>query len=105
MTTEIPFKVGAAEEMSQAQFYSLWRFCFPLDQLDQLQFCVICYSCKKCNYVVIFNKQKQCWGIVFSFEFLSFLSWLQEVIEAIAESAFKTSPYPVILSFENHVDS
>lgn len=29
----------------------------------------------------------------------------QEVIEAIAESAFKTSPFPVILSFENHVDS
>uniref|UniRef100_A0A669F9T7 Phosphoinositide phospholipase C n=1 Tax=Oreochromis niloticus TaxID=8128 RepID=A0A669F9T7_ORENI len=29
----------------------------------------------------------------------------KEVIEAIAESAFKTSPYPVILSFENHVDS
>ncbi|MEQ2201975.1 1-phosphatidylinositol 4,5-bisphosphate phosphodiesterase beta-3 [Xenoophorus captivus] len=31
--------------------------------------------------------------------------FLREVIEAIAESAFKTSPYPVILSFENHVDS
>lgn len=30
---------------------------------------------------------------------------LQEVIEAIAECAFKTSPFPVILSFENHVDS
>lgn len=30
---------------------------------------------------------------------------LQDAIEAIAESAFKTSPYPVILSFENHVDS
>lgn len=30
---------------------------------------------------------------------------LQEAIEAIAESAFKTSPFPVILSFENHVDS
>lgn len=29
----------------------------------------------------------------------------QDVIEAIAESAFKTSKYPVILSFENHVDS
>uniref|UniRef100_A0A287CZ50 1-phosphatidylinositol 4,5-bisphosphate phosphodiesterase n=1 Tax=Ictidomys tridecemlineatus TaxID=43179 RepID=A0A287CZ50_ICTTR len=29
----------------------------------------------------------------------------KEAIEAIAESAFKTSPYPVILSFENHVDS
>ncbi|XP_051629721.1 1-phosphatidylinositol 4,5-bisphosphate phosphodiesterase beta-3-like, partial [Manacus candei] len=29
----------------------------------------------------------------------------REVIEAIAESAFKTSPFPVILSFENHVDS
>ncbi|XP_058015926.1 1-phosphatidylinositol 4,5-bisphosphate phosphodiesterase beta-3 [Ahaetulla prasina] len=29
----------------------------------------------------------------------------KEVIEAIAESAFKTSPYPIILSFENHVDS
>lgn len=32
-------------------------------------------------------------------------SLIQEAIEAIAESAFKTSPYPVILSFENHVDS
>uniref|UniRef100_A0A8C5R5E3 1-phosphatidylinositol 4,5-bisphosphate phosphodiesterase n=1 Tax=Leptobrachium leishanense TaxID=445787 RepID=A0A8C5R5E3_9ANUR len=29
----------------------------------------------------------------------------KDVIEAIAESAFKTSPYPIILSFENHVDS
>ncbi|XP_068163943.1 1-phosphatidylinositol 4,5-bisphosphate phosphodiesterase beta-3 [Antennarius striatus] len=29
----------------------------------------------------------------------------KEVIEAIAESAFKTSLYPLILSFENHVDS
>ncbi|MGH0126919.1 UNVERIFIED_CONTAM: hypothetical protein FKN15_042090 [Acipenser sinensis] len=29
----------------------------------------------------------------------------KEVIEAISECAFKTSPYPVILSFENHVDS
>ncbi|XP_072543680.1 1-phosphatidylinositol 4,5-bisphosphate phosphodiesterase beta-3 isoform X2 [Salminus brasiliensis] len=29
----------------------------------------------------------------------------KEVIEAIAESAFKISPYPLILSFENHVDS
>ncbi|NXD14503.1 PLCB2 phosphodiesterase, partial [Nothocercus nigrocapillus] len=28
-----------------------------------------------------------------------------DAIEAIAESAFKTSLYPVILSFENHVDS
>ena len=27
---------------------------------------------------------------------------LQEVIEAIAESAFKTSDWPIILSFENH---
>ncbi|NWI14922.1 PLCB2 phosphodiesterase, partial [Crypturellus soui] len=30
---------------------------------------------------------------------------LPDAIEAIAESAFKTSLYPVILSFENHVDS
>ncbi|XP_066510277.1 1-phosphatidylinositol 4,5-bisphosphate phosphodiesterase beta-2 [Hoplias malabaricus] len=29
----------------------------------------------------------------------------KDVIEAIAESAFKTSKYPLILSFENHVDS
>ncbi|XP_029926697.1 1-phosphatidylinositol 4,5-bisphosphate phosphodiesterase beta-1 [Myripristis murdjan] len=29
----------------------------------------------------------------------------KEVIEGIAECAFKTSPFPVILSFENHVDS
>ncbi|XP_014748503.1 PREDICTED: 1-phosphatidylinositol 4,5-bisphosphate phosphodiesterase beta-3, partial [Sturnus vulgaris] len=35
----------------------------------------------------------------------SLAPFLQEVIEAIAESAFKTSPFPVILSFENHVDS
>lgn len=26
----------------------------------------------------------------------------KDVLEAIAESAFKTSDYPVILSFENH---
>ncbi|KAB0403376.1 hypothetical protein E2I00_001162, partial [Balaenoptera physalus] len=31
--------------------------------------------------------------------------YFKEAIEAIAESAFKTSPYPVVLSFENHVDS
>uniref|UniRef100_A0A803SLP1 1-phosphatidylinositol 4,5-bisphosphate phosphodiesterase n=1 Tax=Anolis carolinensis TaxID=28377 RepID=A0A803SLP1_ANOCA len=31
--------------------------------------------------------------------------FFKDAIEAIAESAFKTSPYPVILSFENHVDS
>ncbi|XP_063079502.1 1-phosphatidylinositol 4,5-bisphosphate phosphodiesterase beta-1-like [Engraulis encrasicolus] len=31
--------------------------------------------------------------------------YFKEVVEAIAESAFKTSPFPVILSFENHVDS
>uniref|UniRef100_A0A8C4MER3 1-phosphatidylinositol 4,5-bisphosphate phosphodiesterase n=1 Tax=Equus asinus asinus TaxID=83772 RepID=A0A8C4MER3_EQUAS len=31
--------------------------------------------------------------------------YFKEAIEAIAESAFKTSAYPVILSFENHVDS
>lgn len=35
----------------------------------------------------------------------SYLGVLQDVIEAIAESAFKTSQYPVILSFENHVDT
>ncbi|XP_018414761.1 PREDICTED: 1-phosphatidylinositol 4,5-bisphosphate phosphodiesterase beta-2 [Nanorana parkeri] len=29
----------------------------------------------------------------------------KDVIEAIAESAFKTSSYPIVLSFENHVDS
>uniref|UniRef100_A0A2K5EL46 1-phosphatidylinositol 4,5-bisphosphate phosphodiesterase n=1 Tax=Aotus nancymaae TaxID=37293 RepID=A0A2K5EL46_AOTNA len=28
----------------------------------------------------------------------------KEVIEAIAECAFKTSPFPILLSFENHVD-
>jgi len=28
----------------------------------------------------------------------------RDVIEAINESAFKTSPFPVVLSFENHVD-
>ena len=28
----------------------------------------------------------------------------KEVIEAVNECAFKTSPYPVVLSFENHVE-
>ena len=28
--------------------------------------------------------------------------YAKDVLEAIAESAFKTSDYPVILSFENH---
>lgn len=31
--------------------------------------------------------------------------YARDVIEAIAESAFKTSEYPVILSFENHCNS
>lgn len=39
----------------------------------------------------------ECWSL--------WCSLLQDAIEAIAESAFKTSLYPVILSFENHVDS
>ncbi len=33
---------------------------------------------------------------------LIFNKYSQEVIEAIAETAFKTSDYPVTLSFENH---
>lgn len=44
-------------------------------------------------------------GRILSAKLHLFFPVLQEVIEAIAESAFKTSPYPVILSFENHVDS
>jgi len=28
--------------------------------------------------------------------------FVQEVLEAIADAAFKVSEYPVILSFENH---
>lgn len=43
-----------------------------------------------------------CFGYVF---LLRLVLFQQEVIEAIAECAFKTSPFPVILSFENHVDS
>uniref|UniRef100_A0ACB8GFP0 1-phosphatidylinositol 4,5-bisphosphate phosphodiesterase beta-1 n=1 Tax=Sphaerodactylus townsendi TaxID=933632 RepID=A0ACB8GFP0_9SAUR len=35
----------------------------------------------------------------------SFFKKSEEVIEAIAECAFKTSPFPILLSFENHVDS
>lgn len=41
----------------------------------------------------------ECWASLWPWPLL------QDAIEAIAESAFKTSPYPVILSFENHVDS
>ena len=36
---------------------------------------------------------------------MTFVCVLQDVIEAIAESAFKTSDYPVILSFENHCNT
>lgn len=39
--------------------------------------------------------------IVHGYTFVPEIS-AREVLEAIAESAFKTSDYPVILSFENH---
>lgn len=39
--------------------------------------------------------------IVHGYTFVPEIS-AKEVLEAIAESAFKTSDYPVILSFENH---
>ena len=51
------------------------------------------YQCLSAPFALMFNPK--CFDVCV----------LQEVIEAIAESAFKTSPYPVILSFENHVDS
>uniref|UniRef100_A0A8C2CIS7 phosphoinositide phospholipase C n=1 Tax=Cyprinus carpio TaxID=7962 RepID=A0A8C2CIS7_CYPCA len=37
--------------------------------------------------------------------YIKLIEITSEVIEAIAECAFKTSPFPIILSFENHVDS
>lgn len=39
--------------------------------------------------------------IVHGYTFVSEI-YAKDVLEAIAESAFKTSDYPVILSFENH---
>lgn len=39
--------------------------------------------------------------IVHGYTFVPEIS-AREVLEAIAESAFKTSDFPVILSFENH---
>ncbi|ENN83256.1 hypothetical protein YQE_00386, partial [Dendroctonus ponderosae] len=39
--------------------------------------------------------------IVHGYTFVPEIS-AKEVLEAIAESAFKTSDYPVMLSFENH---
>lgn len=42
--------------------------------------------------------------IVHGYTFVPEIS-AKEVLEAIAESAFKTSDYPVVLSFENHCNS
>lgn len=46
-------------------------------------------------YPILMSKQ------LFRYTFVPEI-YARDVIEAIAESAFKTSEYPVILSFENH---
>lgn len=62
------------------------------------------FFCYLCVFEVAFQLLCDDFGCA-ERNFSLFLIILQEVIEAIAECAFKTSPFPVILSFENHVDS
>lgn len=59
-------------------------------------------SARQSKELVLFLFFSMYWLRLSTIQWSLFLLWLQEVIEAIAESAFKTSDYPVILSFENH---
>ena len=58
----------------------------------------------RCVELDFWNGQKDEPVIVHGFTFVPDIS-AKEVLEAIAECAFKTSDYPVILSFENHCNS
>lgn len=75
-----------------------------------------------CRYVFVFNCKKSNINFAFKFRCVELDFWngrteepvivhgytfvpdisAKEVLEAIAESAFKTSDFPVVLSFENH---
>lgn len=59
---------------------------------------IILYRCVELDF---WNGRTDEPVIVHGYTFVPEIS-AKEVLEAIAESAFKTSDYPVVLSFENH---
>lgn len=55
----------------------------------------------RCVELDFWNGQKEEPNIVHGYTFVPEII-ARDVLEAIAESAFKTSDYPLVLSFENH---
>lgn len=65
-------------------------------------FCVACYhQYNRCVELDFWNSRTDEPVIVHGYTFVPDI-FARDVLEAIAESAFKTSEFPVILSFENH---
>lgn len=62
---------------------------------------IVLSSCCRCVELDFWNGKTDEPAIVHGYTFVPEIS-AREVLEAIAESAFKTSDYPVVLSFENH---
>lgn len=58
-------------------------------------------SFRRCVELDFWNGRTEEPVIVHGYTFVPEIN-AKEVLEAIAESAFKTSDYPVVLSFENH---
>lgn len=70
------------------------HFLLPLSQLST-------GFCCRCVELDFWNGRTEEPVIVHGYTFVPEI-FAKDVLEAIAESAFKTSEYPVILSFENH---
>ena len=60
-----------------------------------------CVSYNRCVELDFWNGRTKEPVIVHGYTFVPEI-YAKDVLEAIAESAFKTSEYPAILSFENH---
>lgn len=68
----------------------------------QIRFCFgSILSCHRCVELDFWNSRTDEPVIVHGYTFVPDI-FAKDVLEAIAESAFKTSEFPVILSFENH---
>lgn len=82
---------------------SLLKFHSGIDSLCGLLVCVIIVSTTllqyhdSLNWTPLSSRQHRHWPSLPPFH-----TWLRSVVETINKSAFVTSPYPVILSIENH---